>query len=396
MADKNNSNPEQKEDSSKKEMPIYAQSLEQIREKSNEKQLMDIEKEREQMDHMQRFGYFSIPYAAVIGDKAYSRKKEFNHQIVDRQVITEKRGIFTQPPKTGKCIDAYFSPVEPESKETIALHKQQNKEEKEQRAKEIKMQKEQKPFKASFKPGGPQILFGYYQDMDKNIKREGPLYQDKDRFHMIDKENRSIFFPRRGIYPSIGHFNKNPLPADLFSYPKLDNELEQKYKKISDEDKLNRKKMVRSKSEGVYKKPFAPAALKKNEPFSTDKETYAQYDDATIKKILEENQEIKKKGRPKYQKILPSGALKHQMPFHPAKLVSTGRDGLFNDDLYKIPRVPEEKKEFRPIREIREEERKRYKSPFVFNRLMNHSQFSPSLYSNPINLKREFPSVFIH
>jgi len=55
-----------------------------------------------------RFGFFSIPPNQIIGDRFYSIPKEYNHKVVDRKVITEKRGIFTTIVKSGKGHDAYF------------------------------------------------------------------------------------------------------------------------------------------------------------------------------------------------------------------------------------------------------------------------------------------------
>ena len=55
-----------------------------------------------------RFGFFSIPPNQIIGDRFYSINKEYNHKVVDRTVITEKRGIYTTIVKSGKGHDAYF------------------------------------------------------------------------------------------------------------------------------------------------------------------------------------------------------------------------------------------------------------------------------------------------
>ena len=139
-----------------------------------------------------------------------------------------------------------------------------------------------------------------------------------------------------------------------------------------------------------------PASLNKNECFENSKDAYAMYNEAEISQKLEEYKNIKKKGKQKYTKILPKGALKHDYDFKPPKLVSSGREALFNDDLYKIPKIVEQKKEFVPIREIREKERQKQRTPFVFNRLMNASVFSPSINSYQSNMKKEFPSVYIH
>ena len=38
-------------------------------------------------------------------------------------------------------------------------------------------------------------------------------------------------------------------------------------------------------------------------------------------------------------------------------------------------------------------EKKNARVPFAYNKLMNHTHFSPSITSFTFNLKREFPSV---
>ena len=80
----------------------YQQDLTEKKEASKQKTLKQIAREREEMDHAQRFGFFSIPYPSTVGDQAYSQNKEYeNHKVVDRKVIIEKRGIYTQPIKSG-------------------------------------------------------------------------------------------------------------------------------------------------------------------------------------------------------------------------------------------------------------------------------------------------------
>ena len=101
-------------------------SNEDKKEKAIEKAISRIEAERNEMDEVQRFGYFSIPYPATVGDGAYSKAKVYSRKIVDGKVVTEKRGIFTQPMKKGKTNDVYFKAVEPLPESVIEEHKQLN------------------------------------------------------------------------------------------------------------------------------------------------------------------------------------------------------------------------------------------------------------------------------
>ena len=48
-----------------------------------------------------RLGYFSIPPNQIIGERYYSKNKEYNHKVVDRKVIAERRVIYTTIGKSG-------------------------------------------------------------------------------------------------------------------------------------------------------------------------------------------------------------------------------------------------------------------------------------------------------
>ena len=101
------------------------------KQKDIENQIQMIDQDRNEMDNLRRFGYFTIPYPATIGDLAYTKTKEKkNYQIKDGKIITENRNIFVAPLKKGKGPDVYFSPVEPDSLETIEKYKELNKKDK--------------------------------------------------------------------------------------------------------------------------------------------------------------------------------------------------------------------------------------------------------------------------
>ena len=117
-----------------------------------QRSLEEIAAERKEKDEQQRFGYFSVPYPASIGDQAYSQKQEYHHKVVDRKVITENRGIYAQGPKSGKGPDVYFPP--PESTEKLMKQKEEDEKIREKREKKKKEQeliekkklKERNPF----------------------------------------------------------------------------------------------------------------------------------------------------------------------------------------------------------------------------------------------------------
>ena len=114
---------------------------------------------------------------------------------------------------------------------------------------------------------------------------------------------------------------------------------------------------------------------------------------------LQEYREYKKVGNKRFSKSLPKGCVKHDRPFAPARLIYIGRDGLFNDDLYKLPELTE--KDIKPLKTVKErkeeeEKNKNKRMPFTYNKLMKDSRFAPPISSFTTNLKKEFPSIKFH
>ena len=366
--------------------PKYLEDMGPKREESKAKSLEQITAERNEMDRLPRFGYFSIPYPAVVGDEAYSQNQEYkNHKVIDRKVIIEKRGIYTTNIKSGKTPDAYFSPIEPVSQDTIDRYKELNKQNEEALLSRIKEEKG-KTRKIAFKPPGLTKMKGYYDE--EHEPNDGPLYYFPDKKRFI--KDRKVVNERRGIYTQNTKLNYS-LPSDLFSYPQSNDIYDQLLSEAKEKKNIQEEK----KSNKQFKKPFQPPSLMKCEPFSNNEQTYGMYTEAEIESRMEEYRDYKKHGNKRYIRILPEGSAKHMKAFMPAKLVSTGRDALFNDDLYKIPEIEEkkEKKSEEEKKKEEEEKKKRARPPFTYNKLMNISTFSPSITSFSINLKREFPSI---
>ena len=365
----------------------------------NQKQM--IEQDRNEMDQTRRFGYFSIPYPATVGDLAYTTTKEKkNYQIIDGKIKTENRNVFVAPLKKGKGPDVYFSPVEPEPPETIEKHKELNEIDKKRELDKVQKRKENKAG-IVFKPGGPQETFSFYRDIQAP-ESTGTLYitPDKKRFIMeggkVKTENRGIFTnpTKVGI----------PHPNDYFSFYFADEPTQERVKTLGEKDikdKLD-KVQIRKKKLPPPRPPFSPASLKKCDPFSNNVETYGIYNDAEKEEKLKEYAEYKKKGNPKYTKSLPKGCVKHDRPFAPARLVYIGRDGLFDDNLYTLPEMTEKDKEKLKIKTVREKKEEEEKSkatrrvPFTYNKLMKISKFAPPISSFTTNLKKEFPMIKFH
>ena len=371
------------------------------KEKDIQKQLEQIKLERKEMDELRRFGFFTIPYPATVGDLAYSTtNQKKNYKIVDGKIVTEKRNIFVAPVKKGKGNDVYFEPVEPVSQEIIDKHKEMNEKEYKELMKIVNKRKEKQP-KIEFKPAGPQETFSFYKDITTEPSTQ-PLYKTPDpkRFilegYKVKTENRGIFTnpTKVGI----------PHPNDYFQFYFADDATQERIKTLGEKDikdKLD-KVQLRKKKIPDTRPPFSPASLQKCEPFSSNIETYGIYTEAEKEEKLKEYREYKKKGNPRYHKSLPKGSAEHLKPFSPARLIWIGRDGLFNDELYTLPPMTEKDKaklKVKSVRERKEEEEKTKqfrRNPFTYNKLMKISRFSPPISSFTTNLKKEFPTIKFH
>jgi len=370
--------------------------------KDIEKQMTLIEQERNEMDGYPRFGYFSIPYPATIGDLAYTTTNvKKNYEIVDGKIKTEKRNIFVSPLKQGKGPEVYFERIEPEPQETIDKYKKMNEQEHKELLDIVKKRKE-KTAKIQFKPGGPQETFSFYKDIP-TPEPTGTVYRMPDKQRFIIKDTHKVKTENRGIFtnPTKTGF---PHPNDYFKFYFADEPTQERIKKLGEKDIKDKLELVqiRKKKIAAPRPPFSPASLKKCEPFWNNIETYAVYNDAEKEQKLKEYQEYKKKGNPKYQKSLPKGCVKHDRPFQPARLIWIGRDGLFDDNLYTLPEMTEKDKarlRVKTVREKKEEEEKsksHRRNPFTYNKLMKNSRFAPPISSFTTNLKKEFPTIKFH
>ena len=365
----------------------------------NQKEM--IKQDRDEMDTLHRFGYFTIPYPATVGDEAYSHiNQKKNYQIIDGKIKTENRNIFVAPLKKGKGPDVYFSPVEPESQDTIDKYKAMNEVDKKNELKKVQQRKENKA-NITFKPAGPQETFSFYRDI-QTPESTGTLYitPDPKRFIM---EGQKVKTENRGIFTNPTKLGI-PHPNDYFGFYFADEPTQERIKTLGEKDikdKLDKVQILKKKLPPP-RPPFSPASLKKCEPFSNNIETYGVYNEAEKEQKLKEYAEYKKKGNPKYSKSLPKGSVKHDKPFQPARLVYIGRDGLFDDNLYTLPEMTEKDKAKLKIKTVREKKEEEEKSkatkrvPFTYNKLMKISKFAPPISSFTTNLKKEFPTIKFH
>ena len=258
----------------------------------NQKEM--IKQDRDEMDTLRRFGYFTIPYPATVGDEAYSHiNQKKNYQIIDGKIKTENRNIFVAPLKKGKGPDVYFSPVEPESQDTIDKYKAMNEVDKKNELKKVQQRKENKA-NITFKPAGPQETFSFYRDI-QTPESTGTLYitPDPKRFIM---EGQKVKTENRGIFTNPTKLGI-PHPNDYFGFYFADEPTQERIKTLGEKDikdKLDKVQILKKKLPPP-RPPFSPASLKKCEPFSNNIETYGVYNEAEKEQKLKEYAEYKKK-----------------------------------------------------------------------------------------------------
>ena len=334
-----------------------------------------------------RFGFFSIPPNQIISDRYYSTKKEFNHKVVDRKVISEKRGIFTTIGKSGKGHDAYFQSLdttdEGVQQRLIDGWKKDEKKHMERIA-EIKNHIPTPVFKY---PG----VQHYKDEFDKNpVERTEPIYKDKPR--IAKKIDGKVVTEKRGIFTQPMKKGFNNTPGIYFNYTPFH---ENDEKKVSDIIQAKgRKKRPQSSIplQKAYKQAFKPAALKKNECFSNIRETYG-YEDKYFDNLKKMSEDDRKRINQKYKKKLPHGAITHMRPFTPAHLGKTGRDGLFDQRIWDCPQIPE-KRVIVNQREKKEYERAHSKAPYKYNIMHEQTRFSPPIMTGNMNMRQNYPCFY--
>ena len=352
-----------------------------------------IEKTKSDFDEIStvpRFGFFSIPPNQIIGDRYYSRKNEFNHKVVDRKVISEKRGIFTTPGKSGRGHDAYF-----QSYDTTDEGVQQRliegwKKDNEEHLKRVQKQKD-KISAPVFKYPGVQH---YKDEFDQHpVERNFPIYKDKPRIaKVIDGK---VVTEKRGIFTQPMKKGFNNTPGIYFSYAPLHQNDESKINNELQNKNLNKKKKRPQSSvplQRAYKSAFKPASLKKNECFSNIRETYG-YEDKYFDNLKKNSDLERKNNRKKYTNPPPAGSTKHMRPFTPAHLGKTGRDGLFDQRVWDCPQIPE-KIVIVNQREKKEYERAHRKAPYKYNIMHEQTRFSPPIMTNTMNMRKNYPCIY--
>jgi hypothetical protein len=334
-----------------------------------------------------RFGFFSIPPNQIIGDRFYSLKKEFNHKVVDHKVISEKRGIFTTPGKSGKGHDAYFQSLDTTDEGVQNRLIEGWKHDYMKHLEKVQKQKAHMPTPIFKYPG----VQHYKDEFDQNpVERNFPIDKEKPRIAKII--DGKVITEKRGIFTQPMKKGFNNTPGIYFSYTPLH---ENNENKINEELKNKMKKKRPQSSiplQRAYRTAFKPASLKKNECFSNIRETYG-YEDKYFDNLKKMSDIDRKNSNKKYMVLPPPGSVKHMRPFSPAHLGKTGRDGLFDQRIWDCPQIPE-KRVIVNQREKKEYEKAHRKEPFKYNIMQEQTRFSPPILTNKLNMRNNYPCIF--
>lgn len=334
-----------------------------------------------------RFGFFSIVPNQIIGDRYYSMKKEQNHKVVDRKVISEKRGIFTTIPKSGRGHDAYFLSYDTTDENVQNRLKQGWIDDNKKHLKKVEEFKNKIPTPVFKYPG----VQHYKDEFDQNpFVRNYPLDKEKPKHYKVVEGK--VITEKRGIFTQPMKKGFNNTPGIYFSYAPLHENDENKIEKINVEKKKKKRPQSSVPLQHAYKKAFFPASLKKNECFGSIRETYG-YEDKYYDNLKQKSDLIRKNANKKYTNPPPKGSASHMRPFTPSHLGKTGRDGLFDQRVWDCPQIPE-KRVIVNQREKKEYEKAHRKNPFYYNIMMEQTKFSPSIVTSNMNMRRDFPTFF--
>ena len=329
-----------------------------------------------------RFGFFSIPPNQIIGDRYYSKMNEFNHTVIDRKVLSEKRGIFTTPGKSGKGHDAYFQSLDTTDEQVQERLVKGWKEDNEKHLQKVQEQKNHIPTPI-FKYPGVQ----HYKDefAQHPVERDFPIDKEKPRIAKII--DGKVITEKRGIFTQPMKKGFHNTPGIYFSYAPFHENNDDKINKELKNKNIRKKRPQSSiPLQHAYKQAFKPASLKKNECFSNIRETYG-YEDKyfdNLKRIADIDRKNKNR---KYTNPPPVGSVKHFRPFSPAHLGKSGRDGLFDQKIWDCPSI-KEKKIIVNQRAKKEYENAHRKAPFKYNIMQDQSRFSPPIMTNFFNMRK--------
>ena len=276
-----------------------------------------MENDSNKMSPKSRFGFFSINYSAYLGDKYYSRDKK---RITDDQgkVISEKRGIYSNPAKKGKFTDSYFSAdFLKTDKETLNRLKEVSENEQKAKLEKVHKEKQNKNFQIPFRSSGVQeYKDSLYPD---NMKYKIPIFKESDKQKNCDFKERKVLTENRGVYSQPMKQGTVCMPGVLFEYQRENNDNIARKKKLNENDKKEYLNKRAKSAEKNKKMAFVPNNIVKCDTFQTNKELFAE-NPSKVKELLSESQVFRKEPKKRYQKSLPKSCIGHNEAFKPASL----------------------------------------------------------------------------
>lgn len=229
--------------------------LEQNKDKKT--QIKDrLKKDEKEITCQSRYGFFSIPYNSTISDGYYSQEALYHHKVINRQVLGERRGIYTKPGKSGKGKDAYLKCMDYTEEKEIEKLKAQVVNEQNNYLKQIQ-ERQKATFSIPFTPAGGQFSNKYKSNNGSvNTKKLTKQIRKTDipHFNALNNtiSNNNSTSNQKGFYNTTGILFKLPvLPLNVEVWD---------IKTIENLKKKN--------------KPFVPVSLKSNCCFISNKETY--------------------------------------------------------------------------------------------------------------------------
>lgn len=272
-----------------------------------------------------RFGFFSIPYPATIGDRYYAYKGKPHERDENGKVITLPRNPQSMALKTGKGPDVYFNNAVKEEKKYIEEKKLNSIKDHQNFINNVKNKKTKTHFDV-FKPGGPQELKDYFTKT-KFVCKDG-LYKPPPKKAYVDKETHKVIIENSNIKTNPSKKGTSSYPNILFSYP------ENNYKKGEKRPNTT----VKYHPKKVFEKPFKPANTMLNGFFLDDKNQYGP-PKSMLNKFSEEYKRAKTAKKEKYSKPKGDHFATHNKNFFPSSGVKKGEQGFFSQR-YGVPFIP--------------------------------------------------------
>ena len=274
-----------------------------------------------------RFGYFSIPYPATVGDRFYAMKSLPPARDERGKVILHPRNMVMRVPKSGQGVDVFFQNPFKTDADFVKRLASQSKKEREDYISNIQKQKHNKDkgFKINFKPSGPQE-FKDFLTINPYVNKES-LYKEQPKHYHVDKEKHKVIIENKNMTVQFPKKGTSSFPGICFSYPKSEKYPKKRPKTVN---------VIKRTEKGFQ--PFKPANTALNGFFFNDKKQFA-YPDSMLKDFQSIRERAKTAGGTKYKRPKKDFYVSHITNFKPASNMKNGENGYFSKR-YGVPFVP--------------------------------------------------------